>query len=159
MIPPSGDGGRHHPWRSRRFAAIVGLVVVVVAVGAVLIVRQLTGGSVWTGVVISVQGCPADVHGCRAYVIPASDQQTVEPPVTAYADWSGAATTLDVRLGAGSYAVKLEGCSGDETDYTSVVVSSGRHPTVNLNTGLWFIPAFLSRTCPGFHPVDGYTGP
>jgi len=137
----------------------VGALVLVVAAAAVLIGVQLAGGPRWTGVVINVQGCPADTHGCRAYVIPASDQQTVDPPVTAYADWSGAATTLDVRLPAGSYAVKLEGCSGDETDYTTVVVTAGMHPTVNLNSGFWFIPAFLSRTCPGFHAVGGYSGP
>jgi len=155
MIPPSGHGGRHRGWRSRPFVALAAALVVILAAAVVLIVRQATGGSPWTGVVIKVSQCPTDAEGCRAFVVPADDQQVSIPPVVAYAGWTGSATTLDVRLAAGSYAVTLEGCSGYESGYTSVAVIAGTHPTVDLSSGLWLNPAFLSRTCPGFHPVAG----
>ena len=128
--------------------------MVVVAVAALLIVRQVTSDSGWTGVVIDVSGCPSDAHGCRAFVIPASDQQMTPPPTVAYVDWSGsAATNLDVRIPAGSYAVALEGCSGYETPYTAFMVTSGTHVSVDIGDGYWETPMFLGRTCPGFHGV------
>ncbi len=125
----------------------------VVAVGAALIVRQLTGGSVWTGVVFNLPPCPMGAEGCRAFVVPAADLQTVSP-VVAHADWSGSSTTSDVSVPAGSYAVILEGCTGYERFQSAVAVTAGTHPTVDFPGDGWELPAF-ARTCPGFHPVAG----
>src|ERR1035438_3959716 len=67
MIPASGDGGRHRRWRRRRLAPIVGALVVVVAIGTVLTVRQISGrGPNWTGVVITVPRCPTSAEGFAA---------------------------------------------------------------------------------------------
>ena len=142
MIPASGDGGRHRRWRRRRLAPIVGALVVVVAIGTVLTVRQISGrGPNWTGVVITVPRCPTSAEGCRAFVIDSSDDQLPEPPTVAYASWSGSATTLDVSLSAGSYAVYLVG------------VAAGRHPSVDASPWFWMTVQFLNRMCPGFGTI------
>jgi hypothetical protein len=137
------------------------IAVAVLVVGAALVVlavRQLTGGAAWTGVVLDVPSCPSDAVGCRAFVIRAVDQQSLAPPVVAHVDWSGSATSLDVRIPAGSYAVALEGCAGYETAYSTFVVASGMHTSVAAGGGYWEMPKFPGRTCPGFHGMVGPPG-
>ena len=155
MIPASGDGGRHRRWRRRRLAPIVGALVAVVAIGTVLTVRQISGrGPNWTGVVITVPRCPTSAEGCRAFVIDSSDDQLPESPTVAYASWSGSATTLDVSLSAGSYAVYLEGCVGLASGDTAPVgVAAGRHPSVDASPWFWMTVQFLNRMCPGFGTI------
>jgi hypothetical protein len=129
--------------------------VVVVAAAAVLIVPRVTGDSGWTGVVIDVPICSAQLEGCRAYVIPAAEMGMAAPAAVAHADWSGSATALDLSMPAGSYAVALEGCTGDKTPYLAFTVTSGTHPSVDDGQGYWETPMFLGRTCPGFHGAAG----
>jgi len=152
MIPASADGNGHYRRRRLHFAPIVGALLVAVALGTVLTVTQLSGrGPNWTGVAITVPRCPASAQGCRAFVIESSDDRLRQPPTTAYANWSGAATTLDVSLSAGSYGVYLEGCVGYESPDTGpIVVAAGRHPDVDASPWLWGTVGFLNRLCPGF---------
>jgi hypothetical protein len=153
MIPLRLSCGWIRSRRKRRWVAAAALVVA--AAAAVLVVGQLPFGQGWTGVVIAVQACPVDDQGCRAFVIPASDERLASPPVVAYADWSGAATTLDVRVAPGSYGVIIEGCRADSLGYMPVNVTSGSHPGVHMNPGFWAYTSFLFRSCPGFHPFPG----
>jgi hypothetical protein len=129
--------------RTHRRAAVL-LCGLITVLGGLVIVSFLGQGSAsWTGVEVSVPSCPAAAQGCRLFV--------THPDGTAvvHADWSAAATTVDIQLPAGSYSISAEGCSGDQIHKGIVSVQSGAGTTVDLGS-YWQPLGFVGRTCPGF---------
>jgi hypothetical protein len=130
--------------------ALATLALLAGVVAAVLVLLSPPGEPGWTGAVLRVPACPADTDGCRVFVVRESDAAAVaDAPVIDDMDWSGSATTLNIRLPAGSYAISAEGCTGDQIASTPVSVTSGFHVDVDLSAN-WEIPKFLGRACPGF---------
>jgi hypothetical protein len=128
--------------RKRRLAiALVVLTLAAVVVVTVLWPRPGTAG--FTGVTVAVPGCPASAQGCLVVATDASAATQV-----AHDGWSGAATTLNLVLPAGRYAIAAEGCAGDTIPATTVTVTSGFHTVVDLGT-YWQMPGFLGRVCAG----------
>ena len=148
--------GESHPgWVRRRrrqvvlttcFLAVCALIGVAFAVLNGLS-RGLAGPG-WSGAAVKVPYCPADADGCRVFVVRERDANP-GAGVIAQAHWSAAATTLNVVLPPGTYAVSAEGCTGYEMASITVSISSGFHAEVDLGAN-WEMPGFLGRTCPGF---------
>lgn len=129
--------------RTHRRAAVLtcGLITVVGALVIVLVLGQ--GSASWTGLEVTVPSCPASAEGCRLYVTRSDGTAVV------HADWSAAATTVDIQLPAGSYAISAEGCTGYRIDKGVVSVQAGTGTAVDLGSA-WELPKFVDRTCPGF---------
>jgi len=148
--------GARHPasWvhgRHRHLAlATCALVACALAGGTAAVVTGLSRGSAdpgWTGAAVKVPYCPADAEDCRIFVVREPDTNPGSG-VIAHADWSEA-TTLNVVLPPGTYAVSAEGCTGYTIASTMLSVSPGFHAEVDLGAN-WEMPGFLGRTCPGF---------
>ena len=145
--------GESQPGRVRRsrrqvVLATCSLAVCVLIGGAVAVVNGLSRGLAgpgWSGAAVKVPYCPADAGGCRIFVVrePAANPGD---GVIAQANWS-AATTLNVVLPPGTYAVSAEGCTGYKIASTTVSISPGFHAEVDLGAN-WEMPGFLGRTCP-----------
>jgi hypothetical protein len=135
--------------------AVIGAALALTVV-VTLLVRWGQGEAGWTGIMVQVPYCPSDAEGCRVVAVPSAGALSTDPftdPQIAHADWSGAPTTLEIRVGAGKYSVSAEGCSGYSMGPTTVAVSTGSHTIVDLNPGgkgYWQMPENLGRTCPGF---------
>lgn len=128
---------------------VIGAALVLTVV--VVLVRAGQGAVGWTGIVIKVPYCPFDADGCRVVAVPAGDAEVFTDPNAPHADWSGGATTLEIRLGAGNYSISAEGCTGYSIDPTAVSVAKGFHTTLDYDPGgFWNLPGILGRTCPGF---------
>ncbi len=135
--------------RTHRRAAVL-LCGLITAVGGLVIVLVLGQGSAsWTGVEAAVPSCPSAAEGCRLFV--------TRPDGTAvvHADWSGSATTVDIQLPAGNYAISAEGCVGYHIEKGVVTVQAGEATAVDLGSA-WEMPGFVNRACPGFAaPTSG----
>jgi hypothetical protein len=142
--------------------AIVGLALAACALVGGVVVALITlgqgpGEPGWTGVAITVPSCPADAHGCRVFVIRASiGSNSVNGPDIARKDWSGAATTLNIVLPPGTYAISAEGCAGYKIENTLISLTSGFNRAIVLDTN-WEMPEFLGRVCPGFGSLPVHT--
>lgn len=129
--------------RTHRRAAVL-LCGLVTALGGLVIVLVLGQGSAsWTGVEASVPSCPAAAEGCRLYVAHPDGAAVV------HADWSGAATTVDIQLPAGDYAISAEGCTGYQIDKGVISVQSGAGTSIVVGSA-WALTGVANRTCPGF---------
>jgi hypothetical protein len=129
--------------RTHRRAAVL-VCGLITALGGLVIVLVLGQGSAsWTGVEVAVPSCPSAAEGCRLFV--------TRPDGTAvvHADWSAAATTVDIQLPAGTYAISAQGCAGYQIEKGVITVQSGAGTAVDLGSA-WEMPLFVNRTCPGF---------
>ena len=104
--------------------------------------REGTPG--FTGVALTVPACPVDVDGCRVLVTNEGNSA-----LASHRSWSGAATSLEIVLPSGRYAVSAEGCAGDKIENIAFTVTSGFHATIDLGNA-WELPRFVRRSCPGF---------
>lgn len=135
-------------------ALAVGAAMLVTLV-VVLVVRASQGDAGWTGILVRVPYCPADAGGCRVVASAAgfdvTDSAVFTQPGIPYADWSGGATTVEIRVGAGSYSVGAEGCRGYSIAPAQVTVRQDFHTVLDYAPGgYWNLPGFVGRTCPGF---------
>lgn len=129
--------------RTHRRAAVL-LCGLITAVGGLVIVLVLGQGSAsWTGVEVAVPSCPSAAEGCRLFVTHTDGTAVV------HADWSGAATTVDIQLPAGSYAISAQGCAGYQIEKGVVTVQAGEGTALDLGSA-WEMPGFVNRACPGF---------
>ncbi len=117
---------------------------------AVVLLWPRVGSPGWTGAAIAVPSCPVDAQGCRISVSHWSDaDESADASVIAQKYWSGAATTLDVLLPAGIYAVAAEGCEGYKIENAKISITSGYHVAIDLGAS-WELPGSIGRACPGF---------
>jgi hypothetical protein len=129
--------------RTHRRAAVLLCGLITVAGGLVIVAVLGQGSASWTGVEVSVPSCPSGAEGCRLFVAHQDGTAVV------HADWSAAATTVDVQLPAGDYLISAEGCTGDQIEKGVVSVHAGAGTAVDLGSA-WQTIGFVNRTCPGF---------
>jgi hypothetical protein len=130
--------------RTHRRGAVL-LCGLITVLGGLLIVSVLGQGSAsWTGVEVSVPACPPAAQGCRLFVTHADGASV------AYADWSAAATTVDIQLPPGNYGILAQGCAEDEIAKGIVAVQSGSGTTVDLGSAWQSVGFPPGRTCLGF---------
>jgi hypothetical protein len=127
----------------RGWAVGIGILVACAAI-ALIALWPRAGSPGFTGVAVTVPQCPAALDGCRVFAADESDGALV-----AHEDWSGSATTLNIQLPSGHFAISAQGCKGDQISGSSVAVTSGFHAAIDLGTA-WQLPAFDRRICPGF---------
>jgi hypothetical protein len=141
-VKATGIGSGRNP--THRNAVITAGLLLGVAVIALVTLWPRTGSPGFTGVAVTVPGCPPDVEGCRLFVTNDSDGS-----VAAHRDWSGGPLAVSMVLQPGGYTVWAEGCTADSLEGTVITVTSGNHAVIDLGN-FWQLPAFVGRTCPGF---------
>jgi hypothetical protein len=129
--------------RTHRRAAVLLCGLITVAGGLVIVSVLGQGSASWTGVEVNVPSCPAGAEGCRLLVTHQDGTAVV------HADWSAAATIIDIQLPAGDYSIAAQGCTGYQIEKGVITVHSGAGTAVDLGTS-WQPVGFVNRTCPGF---------
>jgi hypothetical protein len=130
--------------KAARWLGVLAVFSCVLLAGALIVLSPRPGTPGFTGAAVTVPACPADAAGCRLLVVRVSDGSAA-----GHDNWSGAASTLNLALPAGRYAVSAEGCTGDRIESRAISVTAGFHTAVNLG-GLWEPVGAVGRACPGF---------